>query len=566
MAERGSSAQLLDALDDTQREVAEALRGPVAVLAGAGAGKTRTITHRIAHGVYSGAYDAERVLSLSFTKKAAGELQTRLRELGVVGVRAQTFHSAALSQLGHFWSQHIGGRTPQLVAGKIPTLSQVAASLHLHFEPATLRDVAAEIEWRKVSMLSFEDYAKYVETRSLPIGVNAEQLMDLMQGYERVKNDRRSIDFEDVLILTAGMIEAEPRVALQIREQYRFFTVDEYQDVSPLQHTLLKAWIGERDEICVVGDASQTIYSFAGATSRYLLKFTSEHPNARTFKLDRNYRSRPEVVTIANRLVRDEPGALHLTSMREPSRRIPQALWFANETEEASAIASAIRAQINSGVSASDIAVLARTNAQHALVESALAAVGVSARTHGSMRFFDRADVRQAIMEIRAQSVVTDGRPIFQVVSDVVRALGWTQEPPESMSQREKWNALQALVTVAEQTEARSLREFSTELLERQRSGHEPTVSAVTLSAVHSAKGLEWPVVYVIGLAEGILPIHYANEEEHLAEERRLTYVAFTRAQEELRLSGSSGSGKTPREPSRFIAEANLRLRHIPAT
>jgi DNA helicase-2/ATP-dependent DNA helicase PcrA len=552
-------------LDDQQRQVAEALRGPVAVFAGAGAGKTRTITHRIAHGVRSGVYDANRIMSLSFTRKAAGELQSRLRGLGVSGIRAQTFHSAALSQLGFFWPQITGGKAPHLLPGKVHVLSQVVEGLNLGFSPETLRDTASEIEWRKITMRSIGEYESLLESgsRPVPFGMTGEQLIDIMSQYESVKNERRAIDFEDVLILTAGMIETEPRVALQVREQYRFFTVDEYQDVSPLQHTLLQAWLGERDELCVVGDASQTIYSFAGASSRYLLRFAHEHPSARTFKLENNYRSTPDIIALANRLMRDRPGALQLLANREASGAEPSALWFEDEHAEAAAVAWAIREQLRAGHNPADIAVLARTNAQHAAMEAALAAEGIASQMHGATRFFDRADIRQAVLEVRAQSVVPDGRPAFQVVSDVVRGLGWQQEPPRSLAQREKWNALNALVVLAEQSSAKDLRELSEELLERQRAGHEPRVAAVTLSAIHSAKGLEWPIVYVIGAQEGTLPIYHANSEADISEERRLTYVAFTRAQNELRISGSRGSRRSAREPSRFLAEAGISVREI---
>lgn len=559
--------ELLDGLDPEQREVAECLRGPVAVLAGAGTGKTRTLTHRIAHGVRVGAYAPDRVLAVTFTRKAAGELQARLASLGAQGVRAQTFHGAALAQLGYFWPQVVGGSAPQLVGGKVPVLSQAAESLGLRLPAETLRDIAAEIEWRKVSMLGLESYAALfdsgAESRVPPSGVSVEQLMEVQRKYSALLAERRQIDFEDVLVLMTGMLETEPRVSMQVRERYRFFTVDEYQDVSPLQHALLRVWLGDREDLCVVGDASQTIYSFAGATSSYLLRFASEHPNARQFKLERNYRSVEPIVLTANRLMRDRTGALTLRAQRpsagKPASPAVSSEWFASEQDEAGAVAAAIHSSVRQGMPPSEIAVLYRTNAQSALIETELQRLGISTRVHGAQRFFDRADVRQAVMLIRGQAKADDKRPLFQIVSDVLRSCGWTSSPPEGAAARERWDALGAILAlVDEQPPGTTMQSFSDELLARARAHHEPTLDAVTLSAVHAAKGLEWRVVHVIGMSEGLFPIAHADDETGIDEERRLAYVAFTRAKDELRISGSRGSGRTARAPSRFVAEAGL--------
>ena len=564
---------LLDGLDPEQRQIAECLRGPVAVLAGAGTGKTRTLTHRIAHGVRAGAYSPNRVLAVTFTRKAAGELQTRLRSLGADGVRAQTFHGAALAQLGYFWPELVGGSAPQVVGTKVPVVSQAVESLGLRLPGETLRDIAAEIEWRKVSMLGMESYAARIsraeDPRPVPSGVTVEQLIEIQERYASLLVERRQIDFEDVLILTTGMLETEPRAAVQVRERYRFFTVDEYQDVSPLQHALLKVWLGDRDDLCVVGDASQTIYGFAGASSSYLLRFGSEHPNAREFRLERNYRSAEPIVHAANRLMRERPGALTLRAQRAEEERGPRpretrpvtAEWFASEQDEARAVAEAIRASIAAGVPASEIAVLYRANAQSAGIEAALQRLGVSTRVHGAQRFFDRADVREAVMLIRGQAKAADDRPLFQIVSDILRERGWSASPPEGGAARERWDALNAILTlVDEQPPGATMQSFSEELLARSRAHHEPTVDAVALSAVHAAKGLEWRIVHLIGMSEGLLPSAHAQAEQDIEEERRLAYVAFTRARDELRISGTAGTSRAPRSPSRFLAEAGVRF------
>ena len=557
---------LLEALDPDQRAIAECLRGPVRVLAGAGTGKTRTITHRIAYGVRSGVYAADRVLAVTFTRKAAGELQGRLRALGAEGVRAHTFHGAALAQLGYFWPQFVGGPAPKVLSGKVATVSQAVEAQGWRFGAEALRDIAAEIEWRKVSMLSIDAYARQVDDRPLPAGLRAEQMVEAHRAYERLTDERKQIDFEDVLILLAGMLETEPRAALQVRERYGFFTVDEYQDVSPLQHALLRVWLGGRDEICVVGDASQTIYSFAGASSEHLLRFGTEHPGARSFTLERNYRSTPAIVRTSNRLMRDRPGALTLEPIRTGGPEVAPLSWFGSEHDEADAVAASIAERIQSGVPASQIAVLYRTNSQSALVEEALTRRGVSFRVHGGQRFFDRADVRQVVIMMRGQAKVADPRPLFQIVSDILRSAGWTAQPPETAAGRERWEAMNAILgLVDEMPPGAGVREFADELMARQNAQHEPTLDAVTLSAIHSAKGLEWSLVHVIGLAEGTLPIAYASDDAGLEEERRLTYVALTRARDELRLSGSGGRAgrRGGRPPSRFVAEAGLETRGV---
>lgn len=572
-----SADTLLHGLDDEQRQIAECLRGPVSVLAGAGTGKTRTITHRIAHGVRTGVYDPGRVLAVTFTRKAAAEMQGRMRGLGAEGVRAQTFHGAALAQLGYFWPDLVGGAAPQVLGGgKVPVISQAAESIGLRLQRETLRDIAAEIEWRKVSMLSLESYAALVTrdedrpaggppARTVPSGITAEQLIAVQEAYGALLDERRQIDFEDVLILTAGMLETEPRAAMQVRERYRFFTVDEYQDVSPLQHALLRLWLGDRDDVCVVGDASQTIYSFAGASSSYLLRFAAEHPNVREFRLERNYRSVEPVVRIANRLMRGRPGALTLRAMADAGEPgpapEPRAEWFASEQEEAEAVAASIRAAVAAGTPAGEIAVLYRTNAQSAAIEAALQQAGIDAHVHGAQRFFDRAEVRQAVLLMRAQAKVQDDRPLFQIVSDVLRSCGWQSSPPEGAAARERWQALNAILAlVDEQPAGTTAQAFSDELLARSKAHHEPTLDAVTLSAVHAAKGLEWSLVHLIGMSEGLLPIVHAESEDEVDEERRLAYVAFTRAKRDLRISGSAGGARTRRTPSRFIAEAGLPL------
>lgn len=570
-----NAESLLDKLDADQRLAAEATLGPVCLLAGAGTGKTTAITHRIAYGVATGVYPPNRVMALTFTARAAAELRSRLRALGTTGVAARTFHASALSQLGYFWPQAVGGTMPTILDSKARVIAQAADTLRLKLDTPTLRDLAAEIEWRKVSQLTYDQYAAALPQRTIPGKLDAGQLLDLHQAYESVKDARRQLDFEDVLLATAGMIESEPWVAQQVREQYRFFVVDEYQDVSPLQQHLLDLWLGERQDLCVVGDASQTIYSFAGATSSYLLGFGSRYPNASVVRLESNYRSTPAIVATANRLMRDRPGALMLTAAA-PSADDPRSLSsskaapddpllraFPTDSMEARAVANRVVEQLDAGVRPQDIAVLYRINVQGAALETALSDAGVSYQLRGGTRFFELPEVKQSLMMLKGAVVASVGEPLFKTVSDVLRSLGWTQDAPESRGAvRDRWESLNAIMGLAESTPRETtLREFVEDLYERAAAQHEPTMEAVTLATLHSAKGLEWDSVFLVGLSEGLVPITYARTEEAVDEERRLLYVGITRARKQLHLSwAQTGQGRSAaRAPSRFLEELRNR-------
>jgi DNA helicase-2/ATP-dependent DNA helicase PcrA len=563
-----SAESLLAGLDDQQRVAAETLLGPVCLLAGAGTGKTRAITHRIAYGVATGVYPPGRVMALTFTSRAAGELRSRLRHLGAAGVSARTFHASALSQLNFFWPQVVGGTMPRLIDSKAKLLAQAADTIRIKLDTATLRDTAAEIEWRKVSRLSIEQYGVAAQSRTLPPALTIEKAMALQQAYENLKDERRQLDFEDVLLATAGMIETEPRVAQQVREQYRFFVIDEYQDVSPLQHDLVKLWMGERNDLCVVGDASQTIYSFAGATPEYLLGFQNAYHDATVVRLEQNYRSTPGIIEAANRLMKGRPGALTLHSPPDAevppgAMRPPLVDGFDNDTTEARAVAKAVADEIAEGTRPENIAILFRINVQAAAIEAALNAIGVPYLVRGATRFFELREIKEALMMFKGASVSIQGEPLFKTVSDVLRSLGWTQEAPETRGAvRDRWESLNALMGLAEQTPAgTTLKDFVDDLFERQAAQHEPTLSAVTIATLHSAKGLEWDSVHLVGLSEGLVPITYAKTEEAIDEERRLLYVGVTRARRKLSLSwaatGTNSGGYRPgqRQASRFLAE-----------
>ncbi|MEP7370345.1 MAG: ATP-dependent helicase, partial [Dermatophilaceae bacterium] len=390
--------EILDALDPEQREVAASPSGPMRVLAGAGTGKTRAITHRIAYGVHSGAYQAQRVLAVTFTARAAGEMRSRLRVLGVPGVQARTFHAAALRQLHYFWPQAIGGSAPEVLPYKASVVAEAGSRLRLQLDRVAVRDLAAEVEWAKVSMLTPETYAVAARRASrAPADLDATAMARLLQIYEEVKAERGVIDFEDVLLLTVGILAEREDIARVVRSQYRHFVVDEYQDVNALQQRLLDLWVGERDDLCVVGDAAQTIYSFTGATPRYLLDFPRRYPGSKVVQLVRNYRSTPQIVALANLMVRAGGGLngspkVDLLQLRAQRQDGPQPVLtaYSDDPSEAAGVAAAVKALVASGTPASEIAILFRTNAQSEAFESALAGADVAYLVRGGERFFSR--------------------------------------------------------------------------------------------------------------------------------------------------------------------------------
>ncbi|MER5823816.1 ATP-dependent DNA helicase UvrD2 [Streptomyces mirabilis] len=563
---------VLDGLDPEQREVATALHGPVCVLAGAGTGKTRAITHRIAYGVRAGILQPSSVLAVTFTNRAAGEMRGRLRQLGAGGVQARTFHSAALRQLQYFWPKAVGGGLPRLIDRKIQLVADAAAACRIRLDRGELRDVTAEIEWSKVTQTVPADYAAAAAKTGRLSPRDPAEIAQLYATYEDLKRDRAVIDFEDVLLLTVAILQDRHDIAEQVRSQYQHFVVDEYQDVSPLQQRLLELWLGERDSLCVVGDASQTIYSFTGATPDHLLDFRTRHPGATVVKLVRDYRSSPQVVHLANGLLSQARGRaadhrLELISQRAPGPE-PVYAEYTDEPAEAEGAARRIRDLIASGIPAGEIAILFRTNSQSEIYEQALADAGVPYQLRGAERFFDRPEVRKAGAALRAaarfganDSLLDDVVDLPSQVRAVLSGEGWTSQPPAgSGAVRERWESLAALVHLAQDFAAAkqgaTLGDLVAELDERASAQHAPTVQGVTLASLHSAKGLEWDVVFLVGVAEGMMPITYAKTDEQIEEERRLLYVGVTRAREHLLVSWAlsrSPGGRPNRRPSRFL-------------
>lgn len=580
---------LLRPLDDEQRAVAQAVRGPVCVVAGAGTGKTRAITHRIAHAVAVGATVEDQVLAVTFTARAAGEMRERLRGLGVGRVTARTFHAAALRQLQHFWPAVVGGPAPALLDHKAAVVGEAASRLGVRVDRSAIRDLSAELEWAKVGLLTPATYpaAALAAGRSEVAGLEPAVVARLIEAYEDAKTARGVIDFEDVLLLTTAMLREREDVARQVRSRYRWFTVDEYQDVSAAQQALLDVWLGERDDVCVVGDPNQTIYTFAGADSSLLGGFATAHPGTTVVHLVRNYRSRPAVVELGNGVLAAASRPAPTVGGRAPQPRLravrpaedgeaPSFTEHDDDVAEAEAVAERVSGLLARGTSAADVAVLVRTNGQLEVVEQALADKAVPYLVRGGERFFSRREVREAVVLLRGAAKATadgvtsrdgaagagTGAPdLAAVVADVLSGAGWSPEPPSGRGQvRDRWESLAALVDHARRLQAgrpeAALPDLVADLEQRAAQQHAPVLDGVTLATMHAAKGLEWDVVLLPGLSDGMVPIALATTPEAVEEERRLLYVGVTRARETVHLSwararnpGSRGA----RRPSRFL-------------
>lgn len=565
----------LAGLDEHQREVAESLLGPWRVLAGAGTGKTRALTHRIAHGIETGVYDPGSIMVLTFTSKAAAELRMRLRAMGLPPVQAKTFHAAALGQLRYFWPQVVSKRKPRVLSSKGTLIADAAKQLHLKLSTDDLRQLASEIEWRKVRELTVEQYS--VVQRPTLEQLTAEQTVNVMMRYEHLKDKQFSLDFEDVLLTMLGMIRLEPGVAEEIHQRYKVYLVDEFQDVSPLQMELLKAWMGRRRDLLVVGDASQTIYSFAGARPDYLLNFTDYFPGAQTLQLIHNYRSTKQITDLANAVIEGQPGAVTLET-DAPGAEV-NAVECPDEATEASVVASKIAGLLANGAKPEHIAILSRINAQLPRFEQALRDASVPVALRGATPFFAREEIVKALTMFNAAR--TDSRPMLEVVSEVLHLCGWTQRKPVTPNtgapeanvagnaglgdrtdlnrQLERWEGLNALYELAAEHKDQSIVEFAALMQERRQGQYAPESKAVTLSTIHAAKGLEWEHVFVVGASDGLLPY---GDDKFVDEERRLLYVALTRAKQELTLTWASQGPTATRRLSRFLTRIPTTLLH----
>jgi DNA helicase-2/ATP-dependent DNA helicase PcrA len=460
---------------------------------------------------------------------------------------------------------------------RMSLVAESASRLRVRVDTARLRDLLGEISWAKVSNTTPEDYPRVAAPLARTVsGIDPETVARIFTGYEDLKRQRGRIDFEDILLCTAALLAEHDEIRVQVQRTYRHLVVDEYQDVSPLQHRLLELWRGDRAELCVVGDPAQTIHSFAGAQADFLTGFGRRHPTATVVRLVRDYRSTPQVVAAANAVMRTgqgQPGssrtsidAVTLQAQR-PAGPEPVLREAPDEAAEAAVIADWLAGLAARGVDYREMAVLFRINAQSPVIEQALAERSIPYLVRGGERFYERAEVRQALHALRTQArAVTElsageGREAVAEVQAVLGALGWTPKPPEGAGAvRERWESLAALVAVAEDLAATSdpapdLPGVVAELERRAEAQHVPSAQGVTVSTLHSAKGLEWDAVALFGVQEGSLPFVLATRPEEVAEERRLLYVGVTRAREHLHVSWSRsrGGGQATRKPSRFL-------------
>jgi DNA helicase-2/ATP-dependent DNA helicase PcrA len=536
-------AAIFAGLNPEQRRAVEAVRGPVCILAGAGSGKTTTITRRIANQVAQGVFGAEQILAVTFTDKAAREMRSRLEELGADGVRARTFHAAAFAQLRWFRGEPPG----RILASKALLMRQIGNTLPMPYKFRPAVDLATEVEWAKNRRLTPETYRRGLDGHEPPI---PDDLMArVFREYERRKEASGALDFEDLLGLAIALLEDEPEALAQVRDRYRAFTVDEYQDVNQLQQTLLELWLGERDDLCAVGDDYQSIYAFTGATPDYLLALPKRFPEATVVRLESNYRSTPQVLALANRLVPLLGGAeKQLRETHGPGPE-PDPRGFADPDGEAAFVVERVRELHAAGTPLEEMAVLTRLNARSADFEEAFSEAGIPSQ---GAALLTRDAARQLLKALGGST----SRAIAQDVRRIAGEHGWVHPPPDKLGEREltRQNDLARLVRLATDFDdgERNVADWIAWLRERFDHG---TQGGVHLLTLHRAKGLEWDAVFLPRVEERELPCKPAlGDERAIAEERRLLYVGITRARRHLALTWT-------RRPSRFLAELGVETR-----
>jgi DNA helicase II / ATP-dependent DNA helicase PcrA len=551
-------------LNPAQREAVETTAGPLCILAGAGTGKTRVISRRVAYAIATGAVHPGHVLVVTFTDKAATEMRERLAALGFPGVQAKTFHAAAFRQLRFFWSRLSDSRLPEVLESKAPLLAPLQRSLPGGYKFTAVKDLADELEWAKARRLDPSSYQAAAEAIGRTPPIPGDLFAGVFRRYERAKERAGRIDYEDMLVRMLEGFETREDVAEEFRGQYRWFSVDEYQDTNPLQQALLEAWLGERRDLAVVGDEDQTIYTFTGATSEYLTGFARRFPEARVVRLEENYRSSPEVLALANRLLAATPGRRPETAKRlvatRPSGPEPTVAAFENAEREVGAVVTEIGRLAEAGVDLDEVAVLHRTNAQIPPFEEALAAAGIRYQVRGEL-FFRRTEVLRAIGVLRSRTARSAGGGLVDALEAIwFERFGFRRDDePDGEEARQRHASLVTLLGIAERVgDEAGIAGFLEEMGRRAAQEAEGTGGGVNLLTYHRAKGLEFDAVLLPAIEEGVLPIRQASTPAEVAEERRLLYVGLTRARVHLWLSwaarraGPSGREQS-RKPSRFL-------------
>ena len=598
---RVDADRLLDGLDPAQRLAVTTPTHPLAILAGAGSGKTRVLTRRIAYRCATGTADARHVLAVTFTRKAASELDSRLRTLGLRDLPAAgTFHALAYAQLRTAWSAE-GKAAPTLLDGKGRILGRVLGGTK-RVRPS---DLAAEIEWAKARLVSPDAYPQATVAARRQPPADAERVADWYRRYEQEKRKRGLVDFDDLLLLCSARLERDPSFAAAQRWRFRHLFVDEYQDVNPLQHRLLRGWMGDSTDLCVVGDPNQAIYSWNGADASFLVDFADHHPDAAVVELTDSYRSTPQVLAVAASIIGSRPSGAH-----RADGPIPVVVGYQSDADEAKGVARAVRDHHRPGRPWSSQAVLVRTNAQATLFEEAFRRAAIPCRVRGANRLLDQPDVRDLLkrLERLTEPLVTtvndleasvvrqrsellgavDGEDHVEGDDDAADGDGNSsgsdsdsgpaaraprRELPDTALGR-RIDAFEQVVRLGREllvVEPGARTDSFPSWLRAVLLDDGPSSSdAVTVASFHSAKGLEWDVVHIAGCETGYVPISHARTPAERTEEQRLFYVAVTRAAEVVRFSWAKQRTFTTdpveREPSPLLGKVREAIAHLQAT
>ena len=551
------SARLLDGLTEAQAAAVVSDGAPLVILAGAGSGKTRVLTRRIAWRIAEGRADGRHVLALTFTRKAAGELRSRLGSLGVhEQVAAGTFHALAYAQLRQRWADR-DITPPSLLQRKVPLVAELRGRVRDGAAPHI--DLVAEIEWAKARLIAPDRYEEEVGRIGRTTPIAPTPMAVLYARYEEEKKRRRMVDFDDLLLLCGKALRDDTEFAASQRWRFRHLFVDEFQDVNPAQAALLEGWRGANTDLCVVGDPNQAIYAWNGAEPTFLTRFCDREPGATVVRLDDSFRSSPQILAVASAVLGDDAQPLRA---HRSDGRLPSVRSYANEQDEARAVARGVRDRHRPGSSWSDLAVLARTNAQLVVMEEALRTAGVPYRVRGGAPFLDRSEVAEALGALRRRPGTLAER--LSWLADTV-----LEDGDDTPAAAERRGNLRELVRLGQEYDAAggapTLDGFLGWLDATLRGDNGATTAdGVELATFHAAKGLEWPIVFLVGLERGLVPIGHAKTPDAEAEERRLLYVAITRAESELHCSWARertfGTRALKRAPSPWLEDVSTTI------
>jgi DNA helicase-2/ATP-dependent DNA helicase PcrA len=567
---------LLD-LDLEQRKAARILDGPLYILAGAGAGKTRTITHRIAYAVKSKYWSPTAIIATTFTTKAAREMKDRLERLGIVGVTVNTFHGTSLGLLKKYWHYITTYPFPEILNNKFSLLENICKQVGFSFSSYQVSSIAEEISWVKTSLLPIENYKDNInwKNRDALEFMTSEQFGQIYKIYEECKAKINQIDFEDILLIMVHIIDQYPQIAAKIRQNYRYFIVDEFQDISPLQYYVLRMWMGQNLDICVVGDPSQTIYSFAGASCYYLNNFDKLFPGAKHIKIVKNYRSSEQIVQLANKILLHKRNKnyeqLKLKSNKSvrDDKNINSLNFdiYKNEKQEAEKVVVKIEELLNKGYKLSDIAILYRAKFQARNILQFVEKKNLPFIEKGSEKFFENPVINLILEDIKKNKVfyTQEYSSFEECISNFRKRINKTVDRAIQLRGKKEFsknailgkafnhlvdNFFQIVQTTKQNYSIDDFLQYIYELIEQE---FEPELNCITLASIHSSKGLEFTCVFLIGVSDGNIPISLANSKEEIEEERRLLYVAITRAKQILFISFSAFSNSRKTSLSRFL-------------